>query len=394
MKKLLLMAAFAIGCISASAQKTLTLSTYKGTDLAKYDGQTMNVSVSRYLFTGWNTISLPFSMTEEQVNEVFGSDCKLEKLVGVENDGIDVKLNFQDCKSEGIKPNTPYILYYTGENGSKQFTAENVVIMNGIASVAFTAEGTGEIVTMAAAQQQTEPQGLYGILAKDNNEVINKLYITSGEPTNKYVYSQYSDFDNVAIDFNCDVIGFMNSERAKMKGEGEEHIVLTMSQEDSGLPLLMRYMPLKEFFISMGYAIEFERNEYVMSPVLFHNIYKGALGEAAGRFILRNERGIELSEITDPQKFEFFDFELAPDVYVDFKNWKYTYIQDKEKTRAEILNKLDAIGGKRAYIINMTDTHNSKPCISHDGRIIEIPRLIDNNGHVDAKMLDLIKEEE
>lgn len=230
--------------------------------------------------------------------------------------------------------------------------------------------------------------------AKDNNEVINKLYITSGEPTNKYVYSQYSDFDNVAIDFNCDVIGFMNSERAKMKGEGEEHIVLTMSQEDSGLPLLMRYMPLKEFFISMGYAIEFERNEYVMSPVLFHNIYKGALGEAAGRFILRNERGIELSEITDPQKFEFFDFELAPDVYVDFKNWKYTYIQDKEKTRAEILNKLDAIGGKRAYIINMTDTHNSKPCISHDGRIIEIPRLIDNNGHVDAKMLDLIKEEE
>ena len=51
MKKLLLMAAFAIGCISASAQKTLTLSTYKGTDLAKYDGQTMNVSVSRYHFT-------------------------------------------------------------------------------------------------------------------------------------------------------------------------------------------------------------------------------------------------------------------------------------------------------------------------------------------------------
>ena len=182
MKKLLLMAAFAIGCISASAQKTLTLSTYKGTDLAKYDGQTMNVSVSRYLFTGWNTISLPFSMTEEQVNEVFGSDCKLEKLVGVENDGIDVKLNFQDCKSEGIKPNTPYILYYTGENGSKQFTAENVVIMNGIASVAFTAEGTGEIVTMAAAQQQTEPQGLYGILAKDNNEAsfVNVDTTTNG----------------------------------------------------------------------------------------------------------------------------------------------------------------------------------------------------------------------
>jgi effector-binding domain-containing protein len=182
MKKLLLMVAFALGCISASAQQTLTLSTYKGTDLSKYDGQTMNVSVSRYLFTGWNTISLPFAMSEEQVNEVFGSDCKLEKLVGVENDGMDVKLNFQDCKKEGIKANTPYILYYTGENGSKQFTAENVLIINGISSVVFTAEGTGETVTMAGAQQQTEPQGLYGILAKANSEAsfVNVDATTNG----------------------------------------------------------------------------------------------------------------------------------------------------------------------------------------------------------------------
>jgi len=153
-----------------SAQKNLTLSTYQGTDLAKYDGQTMNVTVSRYLFTGWNTISLPFAMSEEQVNEAFGSDCKLEKLVGVENAGLEVKLNFQDCKAEGIQPNTPYILYYTGENGSKKFVAENAVIVNGVSKVMFTAEGTGETVTMAAAQQQTEPEGLYGILAKNNSE--------------------------------------------------------------------------------------------------------------------------------------------------------------------------------------------------------------------------------
>ena len=183
MKKLLLLAAFALGCISASAQKTLTLSTYKGTDLAKYDGQTLNVSVSRYLFTGWNTISLPFAMSEDQVNEVFGSDCKLEKLVGVENDGVDVILNFQDCKKEGIKANTPYILNYTGENGTKQFTTENALIVNGIASLVFTAEGTGEKITMAAAQQQTEPQGLYGILAKDNSEAA---FVNASETANGF----------------------------------------------------------------------------------------------------------------------------------------------------------------------------------------------------------------
>lgn len=182
MKKLLLAAACALGCISMSAQQNLTLSTYQGTDLAKYDGQTMNVTVNRYLFTGWNTISLPFAMSEEQVNEVFGSDCKLEKLVGVENDGFDVKLNFQDCKADGIKPNTPYILYYSGENGSKKFVAENAVIINGVSKVMFTAAGTGETVTMAAAQQQTKPEGLYGILAKNNSEAafVNADVSTNG----------------------------------------------------------------------------------------------------------------------------------------------------------------------------------------------------------------------
>lgn len=182
MKKLLLMAAFALGCISMSAQETMTLSTYQGTDLKKYVGKNMNVSVSRYVFKGWNTISLPFALSEAQVNEVFGSDCKLEKLVGVERDGVNVKLNFQNCKSEGIQANTPYILHYTGENGSKKFIAENVVITEDEASISFTAEGTGETVTMGTAKMKQEAEGLYGILARDNAEAsfVNVDATTNG----------------------------------------------------------------------------------------------------------------------------------------------------------------------------------------------------------------------
>ncbi|MBO4215657.1 MAG: hypothetical protein J5888_04920 [Bacteroidaceae bacterium] len=212
MKKLFLLAAFAIACISASAQQTLTLSTYKGTDLAKYDGQTLNVSVSRYLFKGWNTISLPFALTAEQVNETFGNDCQLEKLVGVENDGLNVKLNFQDCKAEGIKPNTPYILYYTGESGTKSFTAENVVIYNGIAEAVFTAEGTGETVRMKAAQVQTEPQGLYGILAKDNSEAafVNVDTTTNGFYATR-CYIQLSNGNSTLLKTNHIAAGEANS---------------------------------------------------------------------------------------------------------------------------------------------------------------------------------------
>ena len=164
------MSALALGCISASAQQKLTLSTYKGTDLTEYSGKKVNVSVSRHLYSGWNTLSLPFSMSEAEVNEAFGNDCRLEKLVGVEKDGMGVKLNFQDCKAEGLKANTPYILHYTGENGTKRIASEEALISAGPASVSFTAEGTGETVTMAAAQQKTDATGLYGILARDNAE--------------------------------------------------------------------------------------------------------------------------------------------------------------------------------------------------------------------------------
>ena len=95
MKKLLLLTAFVWGCINANAQNKLTLSTYNGTDLQKYAGKTLQVSISRYLFNGWNTVSLPFDMNETQVNAAFGDDCKLERLAGVENDGQNIKLNFQ-----------------------------------------------------------------------------------------------------------------------------------------------------------------------------------------------------------------------------------------------------------------------------------------------------------
>ena len=45
----------------------------------------------------------------------------------------------------------------------------------------------------------------------------------------------------------------------------------------------------------------------MMSPVLFHNIYKGALGEVAGEYILNKERGIKFKPIVEADKFEFFD---------------------------------------------------------------------------------------
>jgi len=170
MKKIFFIAALALGCMTANAQKTLSLSTYNGTDLERYDNKTMNVYVSRHIFNGWNTISLPFNVSAKQIEEVFGSDCRLERLAGIENDGNDINMNFVDCKEEGIKANIPYILYYSGETTNKSFTVENATIINGDASVKYTVANTDETITFGVAHKHQNAKGLYGILAKDNSE--------------------------------------------------------------------------------------------------------------------------------------------------------------------------------------------------------------------------------
>ena len=228
----------------------------------------------------------------------------------------------------------------------------------------------------------------------ERNDYLKKYYITSGEKQNQYLYSQYSDFNDVTIDFGNDKVAFRNSSRAKKKGNSEEVAVYEMSERESGLQRILKYPGIKEHFQEMGYATEFEQNEYLMSPVLFHNIYKGALGEAAGAFILQKELGIELKPITDPKQFEFFDYEMSDGVYVDFKNWKFTYVQEKNKIYNDIRKKMTAINARRVYIINVVSDKNYKPSISQDQSIVEIPMLIREDGTVCYENLHMICKED
>lgn len=227
----------------------------------------------------------------------------------------------------------------------------------------------------------------------ETNPYIHRYYITNGDKLDRYLYSQYADFSRVAIDFGYDIDTFKKSGNA-LRDDNKDFIIFKVNEDESGLKPILNYLGMTNYFKDMGYKTEFDKNDYIMSPILFHNIYKGALGEAAGSFILEKELGIKLKEIKDPSKFEFFDFILADDVYVDFKNWKYNYIQSKEEVHEKILNKLDAINGKRAYIINIVADESFTPKSSIDERIIEIPALIDEKGKVNYKNLHMIKQED
>jgi hypothetical protein len=169
MKKLFLLIALAVSTLSGQAQQKLYLSTYSGTDVARYDGSQMDVVASRYTCQGWNTLSLPFALSESQLTEAFGADCRLERLVAAEAVGQQVVLHFQDCRAEGVQANVPYILYYSGETKMVRL-ATKAVIENGQSAITLPISGGNGTLTMRGARQQTTSEGKYGILARDNSE--------------------------------------------------------------------------------------------------------------------------------------------------------------------------------------------------------------------------------
>ena len=116
-----------------------------------------------------------------------------------------------------------------------------------------------------------------------------------------------------------------------------------------------------------------------MSPALFNNIYKGALGEEVGRYLFKQVLNLELQEINNPEQFELFDYKLAETpIYVDFKNWHETTVFDSEEMLNKIERKAKKCGCKCAIIVNILaenewKTHRRK---QKDLTIVEIPSLL------------------
>ena len=190
MKKFTLAAVLLSMSLFASAQsKSVTISSINGTNVEQYDGQVADVKMNRYMFTGWNTVSFPFDLSTDKINEYFGNDCRLEALTGISGDENAMKLYFQDKKSEGIKANTPYILYFTGEPQNVRITTEST-IQAGESKVSFSANGY--TVNFNVTDKIMSGDNIYGIFAKDNAE---SKFVKIGEATGCYATRCYITVD-------------------------------------------------------------------------------------------------------------------------------------------------------------------------------------------------------
>ena len=195
----------------------------------------------------------------------------------------------------------------------------------------------------------------------EGGPLVNSLYLKLGKPANKVRYSEENDYGYVVISPNGSKV---------------------VSSEAARLEQMLALPNIRKLFEENGYATHFEENDRIMSPPLFNNIYKGALGEVVGKQIL-SDWGINTEEL-GISNYERFDYKISDSAYVDFKNWAGPMEKDRKSCLEEIFEKIRKLNGKRAYIINIISTGRNEKLLvrekSEDGlEIVEVPFLFDSD---------------
>lgn len=201
-------------------------------------------------------------------------------------------------------------------------------------------------------------------------------YITFGKPVNKYYYKQTGDFDTITkiSEENFDGGSCVSKEDVNLEG------------------IFSIWTRIKKMFIENGYATEFKEGDYIMSPPLYHNIYKGALGEKVGHEIFMYF-GIPLEDLNS-EEHEMFDYKVKDKpIYVDFKYWKETTLFDTETYHKKVIEKAHNCKDiKTVVIANVRDTGHEEPSSKiQDGiEIIELSLIC--NSKLSQKAAKKIKE--
>lgn len=173
----------------------------------------------------------------------------------------------------------------------------------------------------------------------NKNFIAYNFYAQLPATGNKLYYAEEKNFNNITVGFN--------------KTQQTERCV---SAESAKLTELMKIDFLRKHFEKHGWATDFEPNEFIMTPPLFNNIYRGALGEVVGKALYYMYANILLEEITDNKLFEFFDFKFPKaSVYVDFKNWHDSSVFDDETMTKHIIAKAQMCNAKCIIIANIIE---------------------------------------
>lgn len=221
-------------------------------------------------------------------------------------------------------------------------------------------------------------------IEKANNSEHKYFYC----PNERYWYKEDGDYENITI--------------AHFRQDDFHEVSISNSRLDK----LFKIPELNDCFLENNINTKFN-HPYKMVPIVYNNIYKGAIGEVLGEYIFKNFAKINLQEITFDScvPFEFFDFTNKDEsLFVDFKyfsNYTASCIQTKEAIINKVKSKLVSSNNtsKLVFIVGLfvdeQGVSNYLETIHKEGNIYLIPHLIkekDGQSYVDHKMVFKIKE--
>ena len=202
---------------------------------------------------------------------------------------------------------------------------------------------------------------------------LSQFYIQMDKPSDRYFYFQEEDYNRTGISFT----------RSK-------EYPYEVSSTAAKLERILMFPGMKEYFTAKHWAMSFVPKEFIMSPAIFNNIYKGALGEAAGWVWFRNVLNIALDLIKEPDLFELFDFKVPNlPIYVDFKNWHETTLFDEKEMLDKAIRKAKECKAECVIIANILADSSYTTMVTHyDGiTFVRCPSLMtDNVSSVDANI--------
>lgn len=140
------------------------------------DMDNVTVTLNRNIKAGvWNTICLPFSLTDSETKTAFGSDTKVAVFSENSADAANATVNFNTKTDAGIEANVPVLLKTSTAGSSYTFRGRTVKASDGTGP---KAEGTNFSLVGSYKATVTVPEGSYFISG-------DKLYPSKGSTTLK-----------------------------------------------------------------------------------------------------------------------------------------------------------------------------------------------------------------
>lgn len=185
MKKTLLTLVLALAMMmpGQAQNKVRNLSTSsQRLDLSTLTEKNQTTVISRYFLAGYNTLCLPMTLSGEELQKV-AKDVRIERMVGVGQEGSDVVAYFMDCTEDGIQAGVPYLVFSPTMQTIRVRSTNATSLDTELVTVRMT-DQRGNAVRFSSSWESIEENGRYGIPAKQDVTPLESVLVrTTGDKT-------------------------------------------------------------------------------------------------------------------------------------------------------------------------------------------------------------------